>query len=67
MSFKRNLALGALRTDLHGVLHVFHGSVDGYFVPFSYFSGKCLEPRPREPVRKISHYPRFRQLLVDVV
>ena len=56
--------LGALRTDLHGILYIFHGSVGGYLILFKYFFGRSPGPLPREPVRKISYYPRFRQLLV---
>ena len=37
------------RTDLHDVLHIFHGSVDGNLELLTYFLGESLEPRPREP------------------
>ena len=65
LGLKRNPMPGTLRTDLHGVLHVFHGTVYGYLVLFTYFLGESLERRPGEPVWEVPHCRRFRQLLLS--
>ena len=57
---------GTFRTNLHDALHVFHGTVDGDLELFAYFLSESLEPRPREPVWKISYCPGFYQLFVNV-
>ena len=61
LGLKRNPMPGTLRTDLHGVLHVFHGTVYGYLVLFTYFLGESLERRPGEPVWEIPYCPRCGQ------
>ena len=58
---------GTLWTDLHSILHEFHGTVDGLLEPVTCFLGEGLEPRPREPVWEMPYCPRFRQLLVGAV
>ena len=55
--FSPILTQGALQTDLHGFLHVFHGSVEGYLEHFAHFFGESLEPCPREPVWEVLYCP----------
>ena len=57
---------GVSQTDLHDILHIFHGIVGGYlFGTFMHFLGENLELRPREPVWEVPYSQRLRRLLVD--
>ena len=51
-------------TDLHGVLHVFHWTVDGYFELLTRVFGEDFERGTGEPVRDVPHYRTRRQVLV---